>query len=173
MKPLPAAGLFTWIICFPTGPAALAAELLQGRCHMNYCNWFSIESRDIVASGKSGALAKAEIKEWGSYHPDGDYKRHRPRTGGQLSASYFFCSKTKPAAIWEDAGKWQGAVLNVASPSGAEENITIQYFAVCHGVTSGNDADDAYDVLARRFGYSPIEGADLPVLVRPEDILRD
>jgi hypothetical protein len=154
--------------------AARSSELMQGRCRMDYCAWFSIESRDIVGSNTHGALFKVISKEWTSHHPNGSYDKRRPKTGGGASTGYYFCSKTKPLAIWQDdAGPWKVAVLNLASPSGAEENAVIEYFAACHGVQSGHGTSDTFDALTKRFGYSPVEAADLRDLARPEDVLRD
>jgi len=156
------------------GDPAPAAELMQGRCRMDHCTWFSIESRDLVGSNARGALFKVALKGWTSHHPGGDYGKRRPRTGGEISTSYFFCSKAQPSAVWEtDAGRWTTAVLNVASPAGAEENAVIEYFAVCHGVQSGRDIDASFDALAERFGYAPVEHADPREIARPEDILKE
>jgi hypothetical protein len=157
-----------------TSSGALSAELMQGRCRMDYCAWFSIENRDIVGSNASGALFKVISKKWTSHHPSGSYDKRRPRMGGDTSTSYYFCSKTKPSAIWkDDVGLWKVAVLNLASPSGAEENAVIEYFAVCHGVQSGHDTSDTFDALTKRFGYAPVEAADLRDVARPEDVLKD
>jgi hypothetical protein len=154
--------------------AALSAELMQGRCRMDYCAWFSIESRDMVGSNANGALFMVISKEWTSHHPNGSYDKRRPKTGGEASTGYYFCSKTKPSAIWQDdAGSWKVAILNLASPSGAEENAVIEYFAVCHGVQSGHDTSDTFDALTKRFGYAPVEAADLRDVARPEDILKE
>lgn len=162
------------IAALTSGEAALSAELMQGRCRMDHCSWFSIESRDIVGSNANGALFKVISKEWASHHPNGSYDKRYPRTGGEVSTGYTFCSKTKPSAIWQDdAGKWNVAVLNLASPSGAEENAVIEYFAVCHGLQSGHDTSGSFDALTKRFGYAPVEDADLRDIARPEDILKD
>jgi len=151
-----------------------SAELMQGRCHMDRCSWFSIENRDIIGSNSNGALFKAEAKGWISHHPGGDYGKPRPRTGGEISTGYYFCSKTKPSVIWEsDAGRWTVAVLNVASPSGAEENAVIRYFAVCHGMQSGQDTTASFRELAEKFSYSPFKPADLREVSRPDDILKE
>ncbi|MBQ0821673.1 hypothetical protein HPT29_020350 [Microvirga terrae] len=153
---------------------ALSAELMQGRCRMDYCAWFSIESRDIVGSNSNGGLFKVISREWTSHHPNGSYDRRRPRTGGEASTGYYFCSKTKPSAIWQgDTGRWKVALLNLASPSGAEENAVIEYFAVCHGVQTGHDTQDSFGALTERFGYAPAESADLRDAERPEDVLKD
>jgi|UPI0004B724CD hypothetical protein len=168
------AAFITCIASLASSGAALSAELMRGRCRMDYCAWFSIESRDIVGSNANGALFKVISKEWTSHHPNGTYDKHRPRTGGEASTGYYFCSKTKPSTIWQDdAGQWKMAVLNLTSPSGAEENAVIAYFAVCHGVQSGHDTSDSFDSLSKRFGYAPIQNADLHDIARPEDALKD
>ena len=174
MRSVCTAALITCVAGLASSGAALSAELMQGRCRMDYCNWFSIESRDLVGSNTNGALFKVISKGWTSHHPNGSYDKRRPRTGGEASTGYFFCSKTKPSAIWQsDRDGWKVAVLNLGSPSGAEENAAIEYFAVCHGVQSGQDTGESFDALSKRFGYAPIESADLQNVARPEDILKD
>jgi hypothetical protein len=173
---MPSAYTVALIACIGglTSSGALSAELMQGRCRMDYCAWFSIESRDIVGSNANGALFKVISKEWTSHHPNGSYDKRRPKTGGEASTGYYFCSKTKPLAIWQDdAGPWKVAVLNLASPSGAEENAVIEYFAVCHGVQSGHGTSNAFGALTKRFGYLPVEAAELRDLALPEDVLKD
>jgi hypothetical protein len=168
------AALIASIGSLTSSGAALSAELMQGRCRMDYCAWFSIESRDIVGSNANGALFKVISKEWTSHHPNGSYDKRRLRTGGEASMGYYFCSKTKPSAIWQDdAGSWKVAVLNLASPSGAEENAVIEYFVVCHGVQSGHDTSDSFDALTTRFDYAPVDTAALQDVARPEDVLKD
>jgi hypothetical protein len=156
---------------FSVGGFVHSAELMQGRCRMDHCTWFSIESRDIIGSNAHGALFKVVSKGWTSHHPGGEYGKPRPRTGGETSTGYYFCSKTKPSALWEaDAGRWTVAALNVASPSGAEENAVIEYFAVCHGMQSGHDKTASFRELAEGFRYSPAETIDLRAIAHPEDI---
>ncbi|WP_262271630.1 hypothetical protein [Microvirga yunnanensis] len=70
-------------------------------------------------------------------------------------------------------GHWKVALLNLASPSGAEQNAVIEYFAVCHGVQSGHDPKGSFESLTERFGYAPAESAGLRDVERPEDLLKD
>jgi hypothetical protein len=41
-----------------TGGSVHSAELMPGRCRMDHCTWFSIESGDIIGSNARGALFK-------------------------------------------------------------------------------------------------------------------
>jgi hypothetical protein len=174
MRFVDTAALITCVAGLASSGAALSGELMQGRCRMDYCNWFSIESRDLVGSNTKGALFKVISKGWTSHHPNGSYDKRRPRTGGEASTDYYFCSKTKPSAIWQsDTEGWKVAALNLGSPSGAEENAVIEYFAVCHGVQSGHGTSESFDALSKRFGYASVENADLQDVARPEDILKD
>ena len=93
-----------------TGPA-VAAELHNGRCHMDYCSWFSIEEKDLVSSNPSGALFKVTTRGWSSHHPNGSYNRRTRRTGGESTASFVFCSKDRPALIFQDESKWVAHTL--------------------------------------------------------------
>ncbi|GJD93147.1 hypothetical protein [Methylobacterium iners] len=152
-----------------------AAELLRGRCYMDICSWFSIEERSIVGSNSQGALFKVSMRGWESRHPDGTYDRPAPRKGGQISTSYHFCSRPKPAVIVPtDRGGWQVDYLALNTPygpPGALENVTATYYAVCHGVAASNPA--AFVELGRRFGYLAMEEApEGSPIARPEDILR-
>ena len=149
-----------------------AAELFQGRCHMNECSWFSVEERDIVGSTADGALFKTVMKTWVSEHPDGDYEKKRPRRGVGTSVSYFFCSKSRPAVVWESQpGIWEADFLTPGSPlgpSGAAEAATVEYFVVCHGLSP----EGGFAEMGKRFGYPPAESAPEPrKLARPEDLL--
>ncbi|RVU14178.1 hypothetical protein [Methylobacterium oryzihabitans] len=143
---------------------------------MEYCDWFSIEEKDLTGTSKAGALFKIVMKHWQSHHPDGNYARKTPRKGGQAKTSYTFCSKTKPALINRDVqGRWAAEYLPINSefgPPGAQETATTIYFAACHAIGAGNR--EAITDLARRFGYPEREeeGPEDKPVTQPEDILK-
>jgi hypothetical protein len=156
-----------------------AAELLQGRCHMDVCNWFSIEDRDIVKATPSGALTRVTIKWWTSHHPGGRYNRRTRRTGGEPQEGYVFCSKSKPATMWFDKDRRNWVVHHLApgytsALYGMHVSSYIEYFAVCHGVSvSETGLYDESVRLARKFGYEAKPPNEGQVEVKhPEDILR-
>ncbi len=112
--------LATLLACLTLTPATTnAAELIPGRCHMDTCNWFSIEEKDLAGTAKAEALFKVVLKRWQSHHPDGNYGRKTPRQGGQASISYAFCSKTKPGLIDRDGqGRWTAEYLPINAAFG-------------------------------------------------------
>lgn len=160
---------------------AKAAELLQGRCHMDYCSWFTTESRDTIGTSSRGSLIKVESRWWQSHHPNGSYNRRAPRKGGDLGTDYFFCSKSAPAVIDldRDTGKWIATKLAPGNPdniAGYNTTAYLRYFSVCHGVTVTEET--LYDqtvTLGRKFGYRVVLDLDDTqiTLNRPEDILID
>ena len=168
-------GVLLSVVALSPAPAQ-AAELMEGRCHMDYCNWFTVEERDIVTSISDGALVRTVMKGWESHHPDGNYTRKTRRTGGNEVVTYFFCSKRTPASVWrsDKPGKWEVNFLtDLASPPGAAESVTNQYFAVCHGVKPIG----AWEILTRKFAYDIIPDKDDVVaealhVDRPEEVMR-
>ncbi len=173
------AHLITGAIVAAIGGTAHAAELIAGRCHMDYCSWFSIESRDISATNPQGALVKVESRWWQSHHPKG-YDKRAPRKGGELGVSYVFCSKTAPALIDRDdsSRKWLASSIAPGNPDDiAGANITgyIFYFAVCHGLTvTEAGLYDQTVTLGKKFGYSvkPSDEDTQRTIDAPTDILK-
>ena len=144
-----------FILAISAALPASAAELHLGRCHMDYCSWFSIEETDLVASNASGALFKVVTRGWSSHHPGGSYERRAPRKGGQMSTQFIFCSKTTPALLFPNEGRWLAHILAPGSGEsvfGYNESSHKQYFAVCHRVSIG-DVYSEMPGLAQRFGY--------------------
>ena len=137
-----------------TGPA-VAAELHNGRCHMDYCSWFSIEEKDLVSSNPSGALFKVTTRGWSSHHPNGSYNRRTRRTGGESTASFVFCSKDRPALIFQDESKWVAHTLAPGVQNavyGYNESAYKRSFVVCHAVAP-NDLYAELPRLGKRYGY--------------------
>ena len=61
---------------------ARLGTLIKGRCHMNYCAWFSIEKADYLGASAKGWLFAVTSRNWQSHHPDG-YDKRAPRKGGE------------------------------------------------------------------------------------------
>jgi hypothetical protein len=136
---------------------ALVGKVVEGRCHMDNCSWFSIEAAKPAGQSRRGQLFKITTKRWDSYHPEGNYKRRAPRHGGEAATSYVFCSKTIPAIILQDDhGRWTAARLNPGnsnSIAGATEFINKMYWAACHG-KAVNDLYIDGERLAKTLGYN-------------------
>jgi hypothetical protein len=145
----------TFVLAILGASAASSAELHLGRCHMDYCSWFSIEETDLTASNANGALFKVVTRGWSSHHPDGSYGRRAPRKGGETSTWFIFCSKTTPALLFPHEGRWLAHILAPGGENsvfGYNESSHKQYFAVCHRVSIG-DVYSEMPGLAQRLGY--------------------
>lgn len=151
--------------------AASAEELHRGSCRMDLCTWYSVEAKDTVASNAGATLFKVALKMWTSKHRDGAYNKKAPRVAGDVVSLYFACSKTKPAIVESEDGKWTAAFLNLHSPPGFQELAVMEYFVVCHGFDVEHPST-RFDVAARKFGYRKISDTpDAIELSRPEEIL--
>ncbi len=149
----------------------IVGKLIDGRCRMDYCSYFSIESISAAGSNRIGELRQVETKHWSSHHPDGTYHIRARRTGGSQSTGYVFCSRQKPAVLFQSNGKWFGHLLPIGSdPAGFMTQSMIQYFAVCHGLIVKEA--DPFGTIGRRLGYSIPEGrAEQVELQDPRSIL--
>ncbi|HMN13228.1 MAG TPA: lysozyme inhibitor LprI family protein, partial [Bellilinea sp.] len=139
----------------PTMSDSVIGQRIQGRCHMDYCSWFSIGKRIVHSRAQDGILYRVEIQHWSSYHPEGAYEVPAPLEDDGQSSSYVFCSLARPAVFNEDDSKWIVSTLAPGSDSGIYGyNMTsyIFYFAVCHDIIT--DAGETMTPLARRLGYS-------------------
>jgi hypothetical protein len=135
-----AAALLVW-----HADSSFAAELHRGRCHMDYCTWFSIEERDLAGTNNAGALFRVVMKGWESHHPNGSYDRRR---------------------------RWDAAFLPLGMVYGYLETATRMYFAVCHGTSDGDiERAGGLTEIAMQFGYPLSEETGELELRRPEEIL--
>ena len=151
--------------------AASAAEMHRARCHQDMCEWFSIESKELVASDARATVFKVTTKNWTSEHPNAAYNKKAPRVGGDAFTGYFKCSKSKPAYVESQDGKWTATFLDVRNPPGFAESVVMQYFVVCHGFDTDKSKSD-FDVVGRKFGYRKISQAPAAIaLSKPEEIL--
>jgi len=150
---------------------ASAAELHRGRCHMDVCSWYSIVSKEVVASDAAATLFKVTTKTWTSTHPRGAYDKKAPRVAGEDVSGYYKCSTTKPAYVESQDGKWTATFLDLRNPPGFEEAVAMEYFVVCHGFDADKPKSD-FDVIGGKFGYRKLQEALAPVeLNKPEDVL--
>ncbi|MER8567434.1 lysozyme inhibitor LprI family protein [Mesorhizobium sp. M0924] len=146
----------------PEGSAAtmsnsIVGRRIQGRCHMDYCGWFSIEKRSIAARAPDGVLYKVESRYWESKHPEGTYDTPAPLKDNGRSDWYAFCSLTRPATLFHDSteNNWVVSTLSPNDQSGIfgyNESAYTEYFAACHDF----EITDVYGQMiskAKRFGY--------------------
>lgn len=151
----------------------IVGPIREGRCHMNGCGWFQVQSFEMVRENEKGALLRVTQRNGGSTHPDGNYPR-RPRESAiewsdHSETYYLFCSPLHPALIFQNEGdgSWSGFRLDLTMPSGATEYVQNQYRAVCHP-DGALDADSA--AAAARLGYTTFDGESEFRLNRPEDV---
>jgi hypothetical protein len=149
----------------------IVGPIREGRCRMNGCSWFQVQSFEVVRENEKGALLRVTQREGGSDHPNGKYPE-RPRASsiqwGESSTSYFFCSPRFPAIISQnESGGWEGIRLDLTMPAGVTAFVENQYRAICH-------PDGALDVdtaaAAARLGYTRNEGEVEFKLSRLEDV---
>lgn len=151
--------------------AARAGELHRGSCRMDLCTWYSVESKDSVASKAGATLFKVTLKMSTSKHRGAAYDKKAPRVAGDDVSLYFACSKTKPAVVESADGKWTAAFLNLHNPPGFQELAVMEYFVACHGLDP-DKTKASFDAVARKFGYRKMSDTpDAVELNKPEEIL--
>ena len=138
---------------------------------MDLCTWYSVESKDTVGSNAGATLFKVTLKMWSSKHRGAAYNKKAPRVPGDDVSLYFLCSKTRPAVVEAQDGKWSAAFLNLHDPPGFMEMAVMEYFVVCHGFDVEHPST-RFDVAARKFGYRKTSNTpDTIELSKPEEIL--
>jgi hypothetical protein len=134
-------------------PNALTGTILPPYCHMDYCSWKSIESRESVQQTRYGELFKLTVRGWSSFHPGGSYNIKTRRTGGGTWESYVFCSKTRPGVAFSSEGKWIAHTLAPDQSDGVygynSSDYTL-YFAACYGLAVD---ETAFQTRAAALGY--------------------
>ncbi len=148
-------------------------KAVQGSCHMDVCSWFRVEDRATVQTNPLGSLVRVTLRTGESSHPNASYNRRTPIEWGEAATAYVFCSKTQPAVIFEEDGKWQAATLSPGHSNGVfgyNEFAYAEYLFVCHGLAGVDPADAS---IAARFGYpaSLTEKIKQFPLQRPEDVM--
>jgi hypothetical protein len=134
---------------------ALTGKTIRLRRHMDLCEWRRIDEAKVAGNSTRGVLYELNTTSWASRHKNGKYDRPAPKTDESHGINYFFCSKQKPAAIWQDEGKWIAPLLQPGDENavfGANESAYTKYWAARHSVY----VDDVYaegTKLGRKFGY--------------------
>jgi hypothetical protein len=134
---------------------ALTGATIRARCHMDVCEWFRIESINLVLENPGQSLFQLKLKNWESDYPDGNYDVVRPLTFAGDTTPYIVCSRDRPAEIYgsEQDGWTIGGLAPGARHSifGYMESALAVYWAACHG----RNIQDVYAAtgLANRLGY--------------------
>lgn len=167
----------------PEGSAAtmsnsILGRRIQGRCHMDYCGWFSIEKRSVAARAPDGVLYEVESRYWESKHPEGTYETPAPLKDSGRGDWYAFCSLTRPATLFHDSAE-NNWVVSALSPNdqggifGYNESAYTEYFAACHDI----EITDVYGQMiskAKRLGYRvDAEAVKQERLSDPKDYLSE
>jgi hypothetical protein len=158
---------------------ALTHQAVVGRCHMDFCWWFSIEAAQKIGSSSKGDLYAIALNSWErrcKYNAKNGYDMNAcgKRSGGEEQISFVFCSKQKPAMmeIDNDSGKWNATLLEPGNSDaiiGATESGYAIYWAACHGVSVKDVYKDG-DRLGKALGY-PFKASpqhDQPDLAIPD-----
>jgi uncharacterized protein YecT (DUF1311 family) len=155
---------------------SVIGERIRGRCHMDYCYWFSIHRRSLVGRSPLGeALYKLDNNHWQSHHPGASYDIPALLEEEPSGSWYAFCSHRNPRFLFQYGdGAWAEHELSPNDASGIHGyNITsyIFYYAACHDI----GVDDPYvaTLLAKELGYDLSGKAVKEVDIgSPEDLIR-
>ncbi len=122
-----------------------AGNIVMGRCHMDSCWWWQIDSTETVQKQGSERLVKVAVRttqaEYASDYVDRHGYPNYPEEyarWGDVSTSYLLCSKTTPTYLYfdDDENKYIGAIPfdNDGTPWGVTEGVANLYDHVCNGV---------------------------------------
>lgn len=160
-----------------TAYRSLLGKIVQARCHMDVCTWFSIEESAPAGASGAGTLLHVTIKDWSSSHPNGSYDRLTNRKYVATSDEYVLCSKTKPTVVYTmpDKPGWYAYRLQPDRSDkifGYNEGLYVRYWAACHGVAVA-DVYDGGVRLAASLGYHtvPADSEEEQKLASPEAAL--
>ncbi len=145
----------------------VSAEQFVSNCKMDTCRWFKIEKREIAGQSSEGELLKLRYREWESHHPNATYNKKYPRKNMGTAPTYIFCSKTRPAIIFQVDEKAPDKGWNVflltpreeASIAGANLLAHMLYFNACHGINF-ELKEISFSKLSKKLGYAEIESPD-------------
>ncbi|HUB63043.1 MAG TPA: hypothetical protein VL996_01095 [Methylocella sp.] len=139
---------------------AAIGKLGYGRCHMDSCDFFTIDTAVPIASTKEGTLFAISDRVWSAgYKAHGDNDLHEydrpPVSVGKQSSeiSMVFCSKTKPVVFNYYDDKWNSVDLRPGDENsvfGATESAYQFYFAACHHFITH---DPVSKNMALKLGY--------------------
>jgi uncharacterized protein len=141
---------------------ALTGVRIRARCHMNACQWFQIETINLVLEKPGKSLFLLKLKNYASDYPEGNYDVVRPVEFTEDTTLYMVCSRDRPAVIdgseqdgWTMAGLAPGARHSIF---GYLESGLAIYWAACHA----RNVQDVYaaTALANRLGYPREVGQD-------------
>jgi hypothetical protein len=162
---------------------AVIGKEQRGRCHMDSCDFFKLDSVLPIKSTVRGTLYAIAFQSWSAAYKntDDDKEYDRPPISVEkptAKLNMIFCSKTKPVMFdYYDEG-WHAGALRPGDESavfGFNESAYIFYYAACHGYVTD---DPVSKTKAKRFGYSfaqsPLDGGNLPDLgkLQPFDVVK-
>jgi hypothetical protein len=152
--------------------AAAIGKTGYGRCHMDYCGFFTINAAAPIGSSKDGVLFAISETVWGAqYRPtDDDHEYDHPPISVEKkepSITAVFCSKTKPTIFdyvpdpTTKLPSWISSPLRPGDENavfGYNESAYQFYYAACHRYITH---DPVSKPMADRLGYH-FAGTDLP-----------
>lgn len=158
-------------------PAAASVILPEG-CRMGSCSEIQFLSKEPIRSALSGTLytIRTMYREW-------PYQVSRPNfrpSERQVpfrnpSISYVFCSKQRPAYIFQSSSDGQ-YYANLLSPDGRSgfgynRSSYFLYWTTCHNIVGPNFFSEEMVVRAIRLGYTANLPEDQIQLTYPTDII--
>lgn len=155
----------------------------RGRCHMDSCDFFRLDSALPIKSTAHGTLYAVAFQSWSAEYKrtDDDHEYDHPPISvekPETKLNMIFCSKTQPMIFDYYDGKWHAGALRPGDESavfGYNESAYLFYYAACHGTVTDDPVSKA---AAAKFGYrfaqSPLNGGKLPDLgdLQPLDVVK-
>ncbi len=167
---------------FGVASSAAAIEFEAGigptiheRCHMDACNFATLQSSAPVATMRDGTLFAISGVGWGAGYArrqdDRDEYSFPPNSVSAKKPFIWmaFCSKTRSYMFYFSEGSWQAVPLRPGDDqavNGFNESAYQDYWASCHHFFPANEALIAK--MAPRLGYNLHGG--WPGGVAPEQI---
>lgn len=160
--------MISLIIAAAAGGAA--PELVQ--CRMMECAWSRPVSNVAVRSAPAGTLRKVTaLRGTSAYRdepPSGFDESLSIEWERKPSATYAFCSRSKPAFAFRSGKGWVAHALDLFDVGGYQTASAIGYLSACHGVDYWRE--DIETVL-KGLGYRPGTRSEQVEIERPDRLL--
>ena len=125
-------------------------------CRQGECYWQQRQSTTVLERMGDGVLVKMAGRGGNSAHLDalesGEYPADpaKAEIDWKPQVSYFLCSPSHPAVLWNSDGEFLLDTLDLHSVSGVQTAVANEYMAICHSLAPGKWNAQALD----RFGYT-------------------
>lgn len=123
--------------------------ILPGRCHMGQCWDNKFVSKSLLKTSNNGELYSVKIasRSW-------SIDSQPPDNFGQVEMSYVYCSRTKPAYIFNSDNTYYAHLLNPGGDwYGYNQSDYPIYWATCHNFVGPNFFSEEMTSRAIKLGY--------------------